>query len=205
MFSLRSLKNKKKMAVSTVGKGNGNTLRMIRKIHRITASFLSVALLIVAVSGILLGWKKNSNGYLHPVSYTGTTTDLSQWLPLDSLNTIAIRTLRETGRTGLSEELDRIDIRPDKGMVKFVFAHHYHGIQLDGATGRVLSLENRRSDLVEDIHDMSFIDNVLGIDGEIFKLIYTSFTGFSLLVFTITGIWLRYRPRAGGRKGSGTL
>lgn len=205
MLSLRFLKNKEKMAVSTGGKGNGNTTKMIRKIHRITASFLSVALFIVAVSGILLGWKKNSNGYLHPVSYTGTTTDLSQWLPLDSFNAIAIRTLRETGRTGLSEELDRIDIRPDKGMVKFVFAHHYHGIQLDGATGRVLSIENRRSDLVEDIHDMSFIDHILGIDGEVFKLIYTSFTGLSLLVFTVTGIWLRYRPRAGSRKGSGTV
>ncbi|MDM8004044.1 MAG: PepSY-associated TM helix domain-containing protein [Bacteroidota bacterium] len=193
------------MGTSTRGNGNGNTVKVIRKIHRITASFLSVALLIVAVSGILLGWKKNSNGYLHPVSYTGTTTDLSQWLPLDSLNAIAIRTLHETGRKGLSEDLDRIDIRPDKGMVKFVFAHHYHGIQLDGATGRVLSIENRRSDLVEDIHDMSFVDHILGIDGEIFKLIYTSFTGLSLLVFTVTGIWLRYRPRAGGSKGSGTI
>jgi uncharacterized membrane protein len=205
MFPLRFLKNKGTMGTSTRGNGNGNTVKVIRKIRRITASFLSVALLIVAVSGILLGWKKNSNGYLHPVSYTGTTTDLSQWLPLDSLNAIAIRTLHETGRKGLSEDLDRIDIRPDKGMVKFVFAHHYHGIQLDGATGRVLSIENRRSDLVEDIHDMSFVDHILGIDGEIFKLIYTSFTGLSLLVFTVTGIWLRYRPRAGGSKGSGTI
>jgi len=193
------------MGTTTARNSNGSTARVIRKIHRITASFLSVALLIVAVSGILLGWKKNSNGYLHPVSQTGTTTHLSQSLPLDSLNAIAIRTLHETGRNGLSEELDRIDIRPDKGMVKFVFAHHYHGIQIDGATGRVLSIENRRSDLVEDIHDMSFIDHILGIDGEVFKLIYTSFTGLSLLVFTVTGIWLRYRPRAGGRRGSGAI
>lgn len=170
-------------------------MKTVRRIHRLTASFLSVALLIVAVSGILLGWKKNSNGYLHPVSYEGTTTDLSKWLPLDSLNAIAVRTLHETGRKGLSEELDRIDIRPDKGMVKFVFARHYHGIQLDGATGKVLYIENRRSDLVEDIHDMSVIDRILGINGEVFKLIYTTFTGLSLLVFTVTGIWLRYRPK----------
>ncbi len=177
------------------GNGNGNRTRVIRKIHRFTASFLSIALFIVAVSGILLGWKKNSNGYLHPVSYEGTTTDLSKWLPLDSLNAIAVSTLHETGRKGLSAELDRIDIRPDKGMVKFVFAHHYNGIQLDGATGKVLYIENRRSDLVEDIHDMSVIDRLLGIDGEVFKLIYTTFTGLSLLVFTVTGIWLRYRPK----------
>jgi hypothetical protein len=125
---------------------------------------------------------------------------LRQWLPLDSLNAIAIRTLHETGRKGLSEELDRIDIRPDKGMVKFVFARHYHGIQLDGATGKVLYVENRRSDLVEDIHDMSVIDRLLGIDGEVFKLVYTTFTGLLLLVFTVTGLWLRYFPRNGKGK-----
>lgn len=111
-------------------------------------------------------------------------------------------TLRESGSSELSEELDRIDIRPDKGMVKFVFVHHYHGIQLDGATGRVLHLEHRRSDLVEDIHDMSLVDKLLGIEGEVFKLIYTSFTGLSLLVFTVTGIWLRYRSRSGNRNQS---
>lgn len=199
MVSLHASDKPDKMGVTTGenrnGNGNGSRAKIIRKIHRFTASFLSVALLIVALSGILLGWKKNSNGYLHPVSYEGTTTDLSKWLPLDSLNAIAVRTLHETGRKGLSEELDRIDIRPDKGMVKFVFARHYHGIQLDGATGKVLYIENRRSDLVEDIHDMSVIDRILGINGEVFKLIYTTFTGLSLLVFTVTGIWLRYRPK----------
>ncbi len=189
------------MVTATGRKGNGDMMRTVRRIHRLTASFLSVALLLVAVTGIILGWKKNSYGYIHPDSYQGSTSDLSQWLPLDSLKSIAILTLRESGKEGLSEELDRIDIRPDKGMVKFVFAHHYHGIQLDGATGRVLHRENRRSDLVEDIHDMSIADKMLGIEGEIFKLIYTSFTGLSLLVFTVTGIWLRYRSRNNNRKG----
>lgn len=170
-------------------------MRTVRRIHRLTASFLSVALLIVAISGILLGWKKNSNGYLHPDSHQGTTTDFARWLPLDSLRTIAITTLHENGREGLSEEIDRIDIRPDYGMVKFVFAHHYQGVQLDGATGAVLHVEHRRSDVVEDIHDMSIIDKLLGVEGEIFKLIYTSFTGLSLVLFTVTGIWLRYRPK----------
>ena len=188
--------------MAAVRKGNGEMMKTIRRIHRLTASFLSVALLLVAVTGIILGWKKNSYGYIHPDSHQGTTSDLSRWLTLDSLKSIAIMTLRESGSSELSEELDRIDIRPDKGMVKFVFVHHYHGIQLDGATGRVLHLEHRRSDLVEDIHDMSLVDKLLGIEEEVFKLIYTSFTGLSLLVFTVTGIWLRYRSRSGNRNQS---
>lgn len=188
------------MANNTDGTARNGTMKTVRRIHRLTASFLSVALFIVAVSGILLGWKKNSNGYLHPDSHKGTTSDLTQWLPLDSLSAIAITTLRETGKEGLSEEIDRIDIRPDYGMVKFVFANHYHGVQLDGATGEVLHLEHRRSDVVEDIHDMSILDKMLGVDGEIFKLIYTTFTGLSLVLFTVTGIWLRYR-RIGKKNG----
>ena len=48
-------------------------------------------------------------------------------------------------------------------MVMFVFSQHDHGIQLDGATGEVLYVENRRSDLIEDLLDMSVIDRFLGI------------------------------------------
>lgn len=187
------------MAIAKGGKGQGGTMRTIRRIHRITASFLSIALLIVAVTGILLGWKKNSYGYLHPDSHSGISTDLNRWLPLDSLRTIAIMTLHETGKEGLSEEIDRIDIRPDIGMVKFVFARHYHGVQLDGTTGAVLHVEHRRSDVIEDVHDMSIIDKMLGFESEIFKLIYTTFTGLSLFLFTVTGLMLRYRNRTSKR------
>ncbi len=179
----------------TVKKGKQGAIKLVRRIHRFTASFLSVALLLVAVTGILLGWKKNSGGYLQPVSHAGTTSDMSQWLPVDTLHAIAIRTLHATWGEDIDESLDRIDIRPDKGMVKFVFGRHYNGIQLDCANGQVLHLEKRRSDLVENLHDMSFVDRKLGLKGETFKLVYTTFTGLSLFLFTVTGIWMRYPPR----------
>lgn len=169
--------------------------KSLRSLHRFAAGVVSVIFIFVATTGILLGWKKNSGGYIHPDSYAGTTSDLGNWLPLDSLRTIAFRVLHDSINPTLRTDLDRIDIRPDKGMVKFVFAYHYHGIQLDGATGRVLHLEQRRSDLIEDLHDMSFVDRVLGIKSETFKLIYTSITGLSLMLFTLTGflIWQRRR------------
>jgi hypothetical protein len=34
-------------------------------------------------------------------------------------------------------------------MVKFIFAENYWGIQLDGATGKLLHIERRRSDIIE--------------------------------------------------------
>lgn len=50
------------MVLTTGTKGNVGRAKLIRKIHRLTASFLSVVLVIVAVSGILLGWKKTVAG-----------------------------------------------------------------------------------------------------------------------------------------------
>ncbi len=171
------------------------TIRTFRKIHRISGSLFFVFFFSIAVTGLLLGWKKNSGGLLRPESYTGTSTDLKYWLPLDSLHKNACAFLHEAVSTDLSLKLDRIDIRKDKGMVKFVFANHYYGVQLDGATGKLLQIEKRRSDLIEDIHDGSILDRYLGTSGEQVKLIYTSLMGLTLLVFTITGFWLWYGPK----------
>jgi hypothetical protein len=50
------------MALTNGTKGNVGRVKLIRRIHRLTASFLSVVLVIVAISGILLGWKKTAAG-----------------------------------------------------------------------------------------------------------------------------------------------
>jgi hypothetical protein len=91
--------------------------------------------------------------------------------------------------------LDRIDVRKDKGMVKFVFANHFWGLQLDGATGALLQIEQRRSDYIEKIHDGSILDFYFKTSNGQIKLVYTSIMGFALLIFTITGFWLWYGPK----------
>ena len=188
------------MRESAEKRGDIVRISTVRKIHRAAAAFLAVVFVTVAVTGILLGWKKNSYGYIHPDSYQGSTPDLRDWLPLDSLKTIALQVLRDSINPGLRTEINRIDARPDKGMVKFIFEYHYNGIQLDAATGRVLHMERRRSDLIEDIHDGSVFDKLMGLAGEQVKLVYTTVSGISLLVFTVTGIWIwLYSRRKKGR------
>jgi len=170
-------------------------LRDFRKIHRTTGALLFVFFFFISITGLLLGWKKHSGGLILPKSYTGTSTDLKDWLTIDSLHKNACRILHDSVSSELSAELDRIDIRKDKGMVKFVFANHFWGIQLDGATGQLLHIEQRKSDFIEKIHDGSILDHYLGTtDGQI-KLIYTSIMGLALLIFTITGFWLWYGPK----------
>lgn len=175
-------------------------LRYARKIHRTLGVILFVFFFIMSVSGLLLGWKKNSGGFILPKSYTGSSTNLKDWISIDSLHTNACKILHDSISPTLSLELERIDVRKDKGMVKFVFIDHYWGIQLDGATGKLLHIEKRNSDIIENIHDGSILDYYFGTSKEQVKLIYTSIMGISLLMFTITGFWLWYGPKAIRRK-----
>ena len=184
-------------------KKHASLLRWTRKTHRYTGVLLFVFFFIMSISGLLLGWKKNSGGLILPKSYQGTSADLKDWISIDSLYNNACRILHDSISTDLSFDLERIDIRKEKGMVKFVFIDHFWGIQLDGVTGELLHIERRYSDIIENIHDGSIMDYFFGTRKEQIKLVYTSIMGVSLLLFTITGFWLWRGPKV-MRKLGGT-
>ncbi|UMB53261.1 PepSY domain-containing protein [Lutibacter sp. A64] len=170
-------------------------LRNFRKVHRATGALLFIFFFIISITGILLGWKSHSNNVIIPQSHQGTSNDLREWLPIDSLHKKAIVVLKDSIATDLSSELDRIDIRKNKGMVKFIFENHTWEIQLDGATGTVLNIGKRHSDFIENLHDGTVLDNWLNTSSKIFRVIYTTIMGLALLLFTITGFWLWYGPK----------
>lgn len=176
-------------------KRQAKLLRVFRKIHRTTGAILFVFFFFVSVTGLLLGWKKNSGGLILPESYKGTSSDLKDWLPIDSLYKNACKYLHDSVSSELSPDLERIDIRKDIGMVKFVFSENFWGIQLDGATGNLLHIERRRSDIIENIHDGSILDYFFETGKEQIKLVYTTIMGLALLTFTTTGFWLWFGPK----------
>ncbi len=176
-------------------KKQANILRISRKIHRLAGIILFVFFFIVAITSLLLGWKKNSYGLILPDTQRGITTDLKKWLPADSLQIIALQALKNHVHENINLDVKRIDIRPDKGVAKFVFDQHYYGVQVDGATGQVLAITTRRSDLIENIHDGSILDAVFKTNSDVFKLLYTTIMGVALLLFTITGFWLWFGPK----------
>jgi uncharacterized iron-regulated membrane protein len=181
--------------MTTTRQKQAKILRLARSTHRSTGVFLFVFFFVVAITGLLLGWKKHSGGMILSKTYQGSSAELKDWLSVDSLHTLACKYLHDSVSRDLPLDLDRIDIRKDKGTVKFVFSNHFWGLQLDGATGKLLHIEQRRSDFIEKIHDGSILDQYLGTsDGQI-KLFYTSVMGLALLVFTITGFWLWYGPK----------
>ncbi len=176
-------------------KRQAKILRNFRKVHRMTGALLFFFFLFISITGLLLGWKKHSNGYILATTAKGSTTELTNWLPLETLRENAIKIFKDSISMELSPEIDRIDVRPEKGVLKFTFKNNFYGIQLDGATGRVLKIETRRSDFIEQVHDGSILDRYIGTSNGQVKLFYTSIMGVALLIFTVTGFWLWYGPK----------
>jgi uncharacterized iron-regulated membrane protein len=173
-------------------KKQARRIRAFRWLHRKIAILLFVFFLVISVTGLLLGIKKQT-GLLAPTS-KGVSSDLATWLSLDSLHRLSAIYLRDSVGKELSPTIDRIDIRPDKGIVKFTFKDHFHGLQLDGSTGALLLVEKRRSDFIEKIHDGSILDKVFGT-GESVKVSYTLVMGLSLFMLVLSGMWLWYGPK----------
>lgn len=84
--------------------------------------------------------------------------------------------------------IDRIEARPEKGMVKVLFKEGYWEVQLDGSTGKVLSVARRHSDWIEKVHDGSIVS-------DFFKLVSMNVLGLGLLVLTATGFTLWFYPK----------
>lgn len=177
----------------TDSKNIAKTTRLYRKIHRYIGSVLFIFFFLISVTGLLLGWKKHSGGLILPKTENGVSSNLKEWLSYDSLNALAIQTLRDS-LPDKSSTIDRIDARPEKGIVKFVFRDHYTEIQLDATTGKVLSVNQRTSDIIEQIHDGSILDFAFSTGNGQVKLGYTTVTGLSLLLLTITGFFLWLNP-----------
>ncbi len=165
--------------------------RIYRRLHRFVAIPLFVFMFIIGLSGVLLGWKKQAE--LAPPTQKGSTLDATNWLSIDSLQKIAIRFVQDSLQLDL--HIDRIDIRPDKGIAKVVFVKHYTELQLDCATGKLLSNKLRLHDFVEHIHDGTIIDRLLGTEKEQVKISYTTLTSIGLMVLAFSGFWMWLNPK----------
>jgi hypothetical protein len=175
-----------------------NATRFYRKIHRWVAVPLFVFMMLVGVTGLLLGWKKQVQ--LLPKTESSKADSSTQSIKLDSLQTIAKNFSKNTLK--LSDEIDRIDIRPKKGIAKIVFTDHFTELQIDIKTGEILSINTRKSDYIEKIHDGSIVDYFIKNENDAFKLTYTTITSCGLILLSFSGFWLWYNPiRIRKRKG----
>lgn len=163
-----------------------NSLREFRVWHRILGVVLALFIIISASTGILLSLKKEI-AILQPPTQKGIVTELKEWKSLEELTKTAQDALAAE-QPEIFTTVDRLDVRPSKGIVKVLFENGWWEVQIDGKNGEVLSVAKRHSDWIEALHDGSIVSDV-------FKLITMNLLGFGLLVMVLSGLWLWYGPK----------
>lgn len=136
---------------------------------------------------MLLGLKKESD-LLQPPTQKGVSSDLSQWQSVEAQASAARAALEQIQPDLDSYDIDRMDVRPDKGIVKVLFKRGYWEVQIDGSTLETLSVAKRHSDWIEALHDGSIIS-------DLFKVISMNLLGIGLLTLAASGLWLWYGPK----------
>lgn len=164
-----------------------HTRRDSRKIHRIGAIIIALPFLVVLITGLFLQLKKDVS-WIQPASQEGVST-----VPSISFQQILeVAQSVEEAEIRTWEDIDRLDVRPDKGMVKVRAINHWE-IQIDTETAEILQAEYRRSDIIEAMHDGSWFADAAK---------YWIFlpTGFIVLVLWITGIYMYFIPALNKRR-----
>lgn len=158
--------------------------RLIRDIHHWGSPVLMLPLGVIIIAGLFLMLKKDVE-WIQPstqrsaIEVTGPPeTSFAELYQAAA----AIPELEISDWT----EFDRIDVRSDRGIVKFIAPNRWEA-QIDLVTLETLSLEYRRSDLFEQIHDGSFFADWI-------KTFIFLPVGFVLLFLWLTGIWLFFEP-----------
>ena len=164
-------------------------LRLYRIFHRWLGIPLILFFFIIGITSILLAWKKKVE--LLPPTSKSQSELKEQWILPSEMIQVAQHAMDSLGE---SNEVDRIDIRPDKGIAKVTFKTHFSEVQVDGFSGKILSIDTRHSDWIEKVHDGSIIDFYVDSD-ETSKLIYSSLTSIGLILMSISGFYLWYFPK----------
>jgi len=166
-----------------------NLNRLTRKTHYWVSIAILLPVVVILTTGILLQLKKHW-GWVQPPEKRQPAL-LAQAPSLEEL----FASVRDQSATGVRscQDIQRVDIRPDRGIAKFSLKTGYE-VQVDLHSRRVLQTAYRRSDLIESLHDGSFFG------GDTTKLGIFLPAGIGLLVLSLTGLWLFITPIRSRRK-----
>ena len=152
-----------------------------RKVHYWVSVVAAGPLLVVVATGLLLQLKKEL-AWVQPTERRGAGGEPSMALSgiLDACRNAPEAEIRDWS------DVSRIDVRPSRGLIKVTASNNWE-VQLDAATGRVLQVAYRRSDIIESIHDGSWFHPWAKIG------VFLPAAAL-LLVLLITGVYLFWLP-----------
>lgn len=155
--------------------------KLNRDVHRWGSILTALPIVVITITGVILQLKKDV-AWVQPPTVRGSTNELR----LSFAEILAAASMDPQAGIRSWEDVDRLDVRPGKGMVK-VRAKNRWEVQLDLATGEILQTAYRRSDLIESIHDGSFFHDSV-------KLWLFLPAAVILFVLWVTGLWLFFLP-----------
>lgn len=155
--------------------------KQLRKVHYWISPFIFIPILIIVSTGILLQLKKQSDWVQPPIQQG-----------VSNIPSIEFQEMLEAAKSipeaeiNSWDDIDRIDVRPEKGISK-IRSNNQWEIQIDNQTKEILSVEYRRSDMIESIHDGSFFTDYV-------KFGWFLPTAILLIFMSISGIYMFLLP-----------
>jgi uncharacterized iron-regulated membrane protein len=178
---------KAEVQIANMAKKQHSLSRVNRNIHKWLSLLIALPLLVTIFSGILLLTRKEFAFIQPPTSQgVGNVPSISFAQILEQAKTVE--------QAGISswDSIDRLDVRPDKGIVK-VRAKSSWEIQIDSQSGEIKQVASRRSDIIEKIHDGTFFQS----KANLWLMLPVT---MALLSLSVTGIILFFRPYYKRRK-----
>lgn len=170
-------------------KNLAKSVRWYRKTHRFVAISLLLFIVIMSTTGLLLAWKEQ-------LGFKPSTESVKKVnKPLISLSKIEQNAKNYIDSLQLSNTINRIDYRPNKGIAKVKFEDHFTELQIDCYTGKVVSQKTRTADIIEMIHDGSIVDYLFNLKTKPLKLFYSTIIGVGLLFIAFSGFILWQKPK----------
>jgi uncharacterized iron-regulated membrane protein len=168
-------------------------LQKFRNLHKKFESVLFVFFFLIGLTGSLLSFKSVFTKVIFENKEISGDSKLTAILPLDSLETIATSTLNEKANTKFKKS-EKVEIKIAKGTVLFYYKDAY-SIQVNGASGAPILIEKKFGGIIQDIHDGAILDSLFTNKLSLSKKVYSIIMGLSLLLLTITGTYMWYKPK----------
>lgn len=159
--------------------------RRLRAIHKWVGVVAALFLALISFTGFMLAIKGKSEA-IRPSTRQGQK--LAKLSDAVSLGTAAQAAIA-VGLPELKsiEDIDRFEYHLGKNVFKVLSAKAYHEVQVDGATGKVLSVGKRNDQMFEDIHDLTFFSEAL-YDW------WLPVVAVGLFTLAVSGLWMYFVP-----------
>ncbi|MDZ7715478.1 MAG: PepSY domain-containing protein [Balneolaceae bacterium] len=162
---------------------NWHLRRDSRKVHRWGAILIALPFVIVLISGLFLQVKKEF-AWIQPPSAEGSIANKTPSVDFQEILNISKSVQKAEIKSW--EDVDRLDVRIDDGIVKVRSVTNWE-LQIDLGNGELLSSMKRRSDIIEAIHDGSWFHDKA-------KLWIFLPAAVIVTILWLTGIYLFFVP-----------